>query len=81
MAMRQAILIADDIEMNRAILRTFFEDTYDILEAANGVAALHQIHEGRDSLAAVLLDIVMPEMDFRFWRHFRATSFCSGCPS
>ena len=31
MAMRQAILIADDIEMNRAILRTFFEDTYDIL--------------------------------------------------
>mgnify|MGYP005802154403 CR=1 FL=1 len=63
MAMRQAILIADDIEMNRAILRTFFEDTYEILEAANGAEALHQIHEGRDSLAAVLLDIVMPEMD------------------
>ena len=34
--MRNIILIVDDIEMNRAILSSVFEDSYVILEAENG---------------------------------------------
>lgn len=50
--MRNIILIVDDIEMNRAILSSVFEDTYQILEAENGQEALEliRIRERRSQL-------------------------------
>ena len=35
---KQKILIADDSEMNRALLVDILEDQYDIVEADNGAA-------------------------------------------
>lgn len=33
---RDTILIVDDMEINRAILRNLFEQEYNLLEAENG---------------------------------------------
>ena len=59
----RSILIVDDNEINRGILGEIFKDQYDILEAGNGIEAMKSIEENEDKLAAILLDIVMPEMD------------------
>lgn len=59
----ESILVVDDDEMNRAILGNIFEDEYKILEAENGLRGLEQIWTHRDHLCAVLLDVVMPEMN------------------
>ena len=60
---RDTILIVDDMEVNRAILHVLFEQEYNLLEAENGEQALMLIKQYRESLAAVLLDVVMPVMD------------------
>ena len=56
------ILIADDMEVNRAILSEIFCSSYNILEAADGKEALRQVRRHEEELRVVLLDIVMPEM-------------------
>ena len=38
--MEKAIIIADDDEMNRSILRELFKHEYDILEASDGEQVL-----------------------------------------
>lgn len=63
MQKRDTILVADDMEVNRAILCEIFNDDYRILEADNGKKALEIIEDEEDRLAIILLDIVMPEMD------------------
>ncbi|WP_313529830.1 HD-GYP domain-containing protein [Anaerotignum sp.] len=65
MAVREmkAILIVDDVEVNRAILREIFQKDYVVLEAENGLEALKIITQQRENLVAVLLDIIMPKMD------------------
>lgn len=57
------LLIVDDSELNRALLANIFESSYEIQEAENGKEGLALILSGRDSLSAVLLDVVMPEMN------------------
>ena len=47
------LLIADDSELNRAILVSVLEKDFDILEAA----------DGKEAIATLLLDVVMPEAD------------------
>lgn len=59
----KAILVVDDVEINRVILRKIFQDDYRILEAQNGKDALEVIEDNLDNLVAVLLDIIMPVMD------------------
>ena len=60
---REKILVVDDAEINRAILDELFCREYDILEAENGLEAIKQIEAVNGDLAALLLDIIMPEMD------------------
>lgn len=59
----KAILIVDDVELNRAILSEVFHSSYHVFEAANGRQALDILREHRDDIVVVLLDIVMPVMD------------------
>ena len=63
--LKQQILIVDDEEINRVILRGLFEEEYEILEAENGQVATVQI-ENNSNIALILLDVVMPVMD-GFW--------------
>lgn len=57
------ILIVDDSEFNRAILKEILEETYEIIEADGGNEALHKIDEYGMEISLVLLDIIMPEKD------------------
>ena len=57
------ILIVDNSEFNRAILKEILEETYEIIEADGGNEALHKIDEYGMEISLVLLDIIMPEKD------------------
>ncbi|MCM1246186.1 MAG: response regulator [Roseburia sp.] len=59
---RQQVLIVDDEEVNRVILKQIFEDEYDTLEAADGQNAIYQI-ENNQNITLILLDVIMPVMD------------------
>lgn len=58
---KKVLLIADDDEMNRMIIRKFLKDTYDIIEAADGQEALDIVRE--NPVDVLLLDIIMPRLD------------------
>lgn len=60
---RNTVLIVDDEEINRSILCQMFQRKYTVLEAENGQQALELITEKEDSIAVVLLDIMMPGID------------------
>jgi len=57
------ILIVDDIEINRIILREILQDDYKVIEAASGDEALRILFKDNVLPTAVLLDIIMPEID------------------
>ena len=63
MKTRDTLLIVDDMEVNRAILRSLFEHQYNLLEAENGEQALLLLREYEEHVAAMLLDLVMPVKD------------------
>ena len=60
---RYTILVADDSEMNRAILRSMLEESYHIIEAEDGLQAVAALQQMEQEISLVLLDIVMPNMD------------------
>ncbi len=60
---RQKILIADDSEMNRAILSGMLGDEFEIIEVSDGVEAVAVLRQYGNELSLLLLDIVMPNMD------------------
>ncbi|MEG2086209.1 MAG: EAL domain-containing protein [Clostridia bacterium] len=57
----KSILIVDDSEMNRNILRAMFDAEYDIYEAENGDIALELLNKYYYKLDIVLLDVIMPQ--------------------
>ncbi len=60
---KKTILIVDDSELNRALLADMLADSFDIVEAENGVEAMGILHDRELEISLMLLDIVMPEMD------------------
>ena len=61
--LKQQILIVDDSEINREILKEILKEDYRILEVANGEECLEQLERYGTGISLVLLDIVMPEID------------------
>ena len=59
---RQKILIVDDSEFNRDMLKEILRETYNYLEAENGNQAI-QIMGENPGIDLMLLDINMPQMD------------------
>lgn len=58
---RRKILIADDVEINRALLKNMFEEDYEIVEAADGKQAMKYIDLYKEELLLVFLDLIMPK--------------------
>ena len=57
---KRLILVADDELINREILGTILKADYEVLFACDGAEALKMMHEHRDTLSLVLLDLLMP---------------------
>ena len=57
------LLIVDDSEMNREILKEILGKEYRILEACDGNEALEMLEQYGTEISLVLLDIIMPKMD------------------
>ena len=60
---KDLILIVDDIEINRMILREILENDYRIIEASNGAETFKMLYEDNAFPTIVLLDIMMPDID------------------
>lgn len=59
---RQKILIVDDAEFNREILKEFLGGAYSYLEAENGIQAIRILEENPE-IDLMLLDVNMPQMN------------------
>lgn len=59
----QVVLIVDDERVNREIVKNILKDTYVIKEASDGQSAWDIISQNRETISAILLDLVMPIMD------------------
>lgn len=61
--LKSEILIVDDSEINRSMLRLMLQEEYEVTEAENGAEALALIEKGDHIFRLILLDLVMPVMD------------------
>ena len=81
MTPRDTLLIVDDMEVNRAILRGIFEDDFNLLEAENGAQAMTLLKQCHPTLAAMLLDLVMPVKDgYQVMRELRESDLLGEVP-
>ena len=60
---KKQILIVEDNDINRMMLKEILADEYHILEAENGQIGLEVLEKNRETIALVLLDVMMPIMD------------------
>lgn len=60
---KKIMLIADDIEVERAALTAVFEDDFEILQAEDGERTLELLSQYRKQIAILILDIGMPRMN------------------
>lgn len=78
---KKRILIVEDDYIDRAVLTKILSDTYDVVEAYNGLEALQILEKEHDSISLILLDVMMPVMDgFEFLRQMHATKEYSIIP-
>lgn len=59
----ESVLVVDDVEINRVILKEILSDEYEVLEAENGQEAIDILFNIGYLPQAVLLDIMMPGVD------------------
>jgi len=57
---KPTILVVEDNQINRELLLEYLSDSYHVLWADNGLAALDLIEDNLKTIKLILLDIVMP---------------------
>lgn len=61
--MKHQVLIVEDNDINREMLKAILSDEYSVLEAENGQVALGILETKKENIALILLDVMMPVMD------------------
>lgn len=61
--MMQRIIVVDDVEINRELLKNILKDDYIIELAEDGQQALQKLEAYQKETVVVLLDLQMPKMD------------------
>ncbi|MBI1318582.1 MAG: PAS domain S-box protein [Candidatus Hydrogenedens sp.] len=62
----ETVLVVEDNDMVRTLAKVFLTEAgYKVIEAANGELALDLFDQKRDSIALVLLDVIMPGLSGR----------------
>lgn len=78
---KRKLLIVDDIEINRLMLRDLFEKDFHVLEADGGKQAISMVKQHAGELAVVLLDLIMPDISgFDVLRFMRAQNITASLP-
>lgn len=71
--MKKSVLIVDDEELNRELLKQIFENEYNIIEAEDGYEAIGLFEKHSDEVAVVLLDLIMPRVSgyqvLQYWQN------------
>lgn len=60
---KMKILIADNTEVTREMLKNSFHGQFDVLEAMDGEEAIEILQRHHESLIAVILDLFLPKRD------------------
>lgn len=63
MELKRQILVVEDNLLNREMLTEILKDRYTVLQAEDGKEALDILKQKKDSIALILLDVMMPVMD------------------
>lgn len=75
------MLIVEDNEINREILKATLEDDYDVIEAVNGEEGLQLLSQYYKEISIILLDVVMPVCDgFEFLTRQKSDSLLASVP-
>ncbi len=61
--MKQSILVVDDEELERELLRQIFENDYNVIMARDGKEAILQLGKHYDEIVVILLDLMMPVLN------------------
>lgn len=60
---KNTLLIVDDSEITRELLKNVLSDKFDIIEEDNGYSAIDIIQSKAEELAAIILDVSMPKLN------------------
>lgn len=63
MTNKNTLLIVDDSEITRELLKNVLSDKFDIIEEDNGYSAIDIIQSKAEELAAIILDVSMPKLN------------------
>ena len=75
------ILIVDDSSVVTSFVKKIFEKEYEVILANDGAEALQIINEQKDSIAAMLLDIMMPNVNgFGVLEYFKNNNLFTKIP-
>lgn len=78
---KKTILIADDAEVNRELLRLIFEDRFQIMEAKDGDEAIQLLDSDHDRISLLFLDLVMPRKSgLDVMKHMRLMGYMANIP-
>lgn len=61
--MKSKILVVDDMELNRDTIEEILETDYEVIKAKSGFEALEKVDRYENDIKAILLDLIMPDMD------------------
>ena len=62
-AAKPLILIVDDSNVVRSIIRVIFQNDFEVHEATGGAQAIEMLRMGEHNYSAIMLDLVMHEVD------------------
>ena len=78
---KNTILIVDDEEMIKRMLKDVLKNAFEVLDASNGRDALEILAANVDKVAVIVLDLMMPVMDgFQFMDAFRKNRLYDNIP-
>ena len=81
MGKKSKVLVVDDEKIACTALGAILKEHYEVLEAADGKEAFELLSGASEEIAAVILDIVMPEYDgYYFLERYRASDMYQEVP-
>lgn len=80
-SIKRKILVVEDNEINREMIKEILKPSYNIVEACDGEEGMKILKEEFRSLSLILLDVRMPKMNgYEFLKEYRENEIISTVP-